>query len=353
MPKKITACPGWLSLSADRTSFVLTPECSQLVRQIFHWSVDGLGAHTIAKRLNTIGAPTFGPSKHWNASTISNLLCNRATLGELCPKKRLGRKVVEVSDQPIRNYYPRAIEEPLFRAAREASRKNFANGRGSKANLFAGIAICYYCGAPIKICGKGLAKSLVCANVITRQACRQRTAWGYQDFEMTFLNFCELNHFSTELDDLIKRLKGTCGSPNKHEARLDIGIFLRRNLQRLAIATNGRAKILETDSIRRNRPDRFFELQFGEHALIVRPLPPMRKLGPKLDSPSLAEVLGVTNRQAEIIALLVEGLSLKESARRLQISFETTRWHLREIFRKANVHAQSELIDLATKAASG
>ena len=113
MTKRITACPGWLELSSDRTSFVLSPERAGLVRLIFDLSIAGLGAYSIAKRLDVKGVPTFGSSKSWDPSTITNLLRNRATVGEFEPKQYRNGKVVAIGD-PIRDYYPAVIDEETF-----------------------------------------------------------------------------------------------------------------------------------------------------------------------------------------------------------------------------------------------
>jgi hypothetical protein len=86
---KLMACPAWLELSEDRTSFVFLPDRAEIVRQIFELSVAGLGGYTIAKQLNAQSVPTFGPSPKWDQSTIHNMLTNRATIGERHSKRYL------------------------------------------------------------------------------------------------------------------------------------------------------------------------------------------------------------------------------------------------------------------------
>jgi hypothetical protein len=51
MTRKLRACPGWLGLSEDRTSFVFLRDRAEIVRKIFELSVAGLGGYTIAKQL--------------------------------------------------------------------------------------------------------------------------------------------------------------------------------------------------------------------------------------------------------------------------------------------------------------
>jgi hypothetical protein len=192
MPKKISACPGWLELSEDRTSFVFMPERAEIVRKIFELSIAGLGGYTIAKHLNAKNVPAFGPSPKWDQSTIHNMLSNRATIGEHQPKQYRNGKVFSIGE-PVSGYYPNVIEPSLFQAAQEARQKNLASGRGRKGrlitNLFAGIPTCFYCGSPFKFHSNGNAKSLMCLEVLEGRGCF-RMAWFYRDFEDAFLSLC-------------------------------------------------------------------------------------------------------------------------------------------------------------------
>ena len=126
MAKKISACPGWLGLSDDRTSFVFLPDRASIVKKIFELSIGGLGGFTIAKHLNAQGVPAFGPSAKWDQSTIHNMLRNRATFGEHQPKRYQNNKEFPVGE-PIPHYYPAVIEKDLFDAAQVARQKNLAS----------------------------------------------------------------------------------------------------------------------------------------------------------------------------------------------------------------------------------
>jgi hypothetical protein len=46
--KKLSACPGWLGLSEDRTSYVFLPDRAEIVRKIFELSIGGVGGYSIA-----------------------------------------------------------------------------------------------------------------------------------------------------------------------------------------------------------------------------------------------------------------------------------------------------------------
>jgi DNA-binding NarL/FixJ family response regulator len=70
----------------------------------------------------------------------------------------------------------------------------------------------------------------------------------------------------------------------------------------------------------------------------------------KLASPAPAE--GLTNRESEILALLSEGLSNKEIAERVNISYDTVRAHLRHIYEKLHVRGRTEAVKRYFKPAS-
>jgi DNA-binding NarL/FixJ family response regulator len=59
-------------------------------------------------------------------------------------------------------------------------------------------------------------------------------------------------------------------------------------------------------------------------------------------SPASAEAL--TTRESEILALLSEGLSNKEIAERVAISYDTVRAHLRHIYEKLHVRGRTEAV---------
>lgn len=59
---------------------------------------------------------------------------------------------------------------------------------------------------------------------------------------------------------------------------------------------------------------------------------------------TLRDSLGLSGREAQIVALLIGGTSLKDTARQLGVSFETARSQLKSIFLKTGVSSQSELV---------
>jgi Recombinase len=273
MIKKLTACPGWLGLSEDRTSFIFIPERAEVVRRIFEASISGLGGYTIAKQLNTKKVPPFGPSSKWDQSTIHNLLRNRATIGEHQPKQYRNRKEFPVGD-PVPGYYPPVIDEGVFQAAQVARQKNLASGRGRKGrlitNLFAGIPTCAYCGSAVKFYSNGHAKSLVCSRLLTGGSC-YRMAWSYRDFENSFLEFVKARQSSLTIEpreretlsQLMDHVRSLAG-PDVRDVRLAIATELKAIVSDLKIASAGSSpKVGKPDArIRRNGPGRYFEVTF-------------------------------------------------------------------------------------------
>lgn len=91
---------------------------------------------------------------------------------------------------------------------------------------------------------------------------------------------------------------------------------------------------------------------------LVRPLPgnfaivlaPQR--GPSVHTEALRESLGLTKSEWELARALQSGLSLSDAAAYLGITLNTARSALKVIFAKAQVHRQSELVELLDEAAA-
>jgi recombinase len=134
--RKISACPGWLELSKDRSSFVFVQERAEIVRRMFELCIGGLGSYAIANFLNQSKVPPFGPSPTWDNTTIDSILRNKATFGEHQPKSYAGgNKKGEPTGTPISSYYPAVIDESTFQAAQIARRRNLVAGRGRKGKM--------------------------------------------------------------------------------------------------------------------------------------------------------------------------------------------------------------------------
>jgi DNA-binding CsgD family transcriptional regulator len=82
-------------------------------------------------------------------------------------------------------------------------------------------------------------------------------------------------------------------------------------------------------------------------ALVITPS--QRSAVANLFAEEIREALGLTAREAEIAALLTDGLSLAEIAARLGLGTGTARNHLKSIFEKSGTGRQGELIALLSK----
>lgn len=155
------ACPAWLTLEED--GYQLNPERVDVIKQIFHLTINGHGQALIPKMLNERGIKPFGsiarnPNQVWSASSVAKLLNNRALIGEYQPTGLVdGKRVPE--GEPIADYYPAAITADTFYQAQEARslrRVNKATKQGTTVfNIWQGVAKCYKCGSPIHWINKG------------------------------------------------------------------------------------------------------------------------------------------------------------------------------------------------------
>jgi DNA-binding NarL/FixJ family response regulator len=73
------------------------------------------------------------------------------------------------------------------------------------------------------------------------------------------------------------------------------------------------------------------------------------KMFKKNSTTTLKEETGLTEREKEILALLVEGMSYKKIAATCFISTETVSGHIKNIYRKLQVHSKSEAVVKAIK----
>jgi hypothetical protein len=275
--KKISACPSWLELSKDRSSFVFVPERAKIVRMIFELSIGGLGSYAIADRLTRQKIAPFGASEKWDHTTIDSMLRNRAMLGERQPRSWGGRgKKGAPVGEPISNYYPAVVDEATFQAAQVARQRNLSVGRGRKgnnvANIFTGLTTCLYCGSAVKFHSHGESKSLICAKVLEDAGCI-RAGWSYGNFESSVLSF--LGHpllLERLTGDRQKVVAGLAGDikrllePETYDLRLEITSLLKRVLTELKVASAGAEPMptLPEALVRRDNPQRFFEIRLWD-----------------------------------------------------------------------------------------
>jgi DNA invertase Pin-like site-specific DNA recombinase len=210
--KLTTIAPAWLTLDADKTTYLPVPDRVLLVQNIFAWSKDGIGSETIARRLNQQGVPTFGAraKNQWHSSYIKKILDNRAVLGEFQPHVLISGKRLPEGDR-VTDYFPPIVSNEDFMlamTARQSRRTNSAGRKGlSISNLFSGILTCGYCKGSMVYVNKGhngpRAKLLVCSNAKAGKDCHY-IPWEYAYFEKSVLTYCK----GLDLDSFLQPREG-------------------------------------------------------------------------------------------------------------------------------------------------
>lgn len=188
-------CPSWLRLSADKRSFSVIEKRVQIVERIFEETASGIGAYSLARRLNAENVPTFGRSNGWQLSSIHKIVTSRAVIGEFQPNRLVnGKRVPE--GEPRKGYFPAIVDEDLFYSAQKSrlDRRDAGGGRTGKriSNLFSKLAVCRECGGRMHFENKGVGPKggtyLVCDNARRNLGCIS-VRWKYNDFEASFLAF--------------------------------------------------------------------------------------------------------------------------------------------------------------------
>lgn len=113
--------PGWLR--QGKKGWELIPERVQLLRELFRRYSEGEGTQTLAVSLNQDGVRPWThkgqTSAGWHATSVKNVLRNRAVLGEWTPYRDLpdGKRVP--AGEPILGYFPSVIEPQLFHTVQD------------------------------------------------------------------------------------------------------------------------------------------------------------------------------------------------------------------------------------------
>jgi DNA invertase Pin-like site-specific DNA recombinase len=171
--RKLTArCPAWLTLSADRTTFVINDKRKEIAIRVLEELASGIGRDKIARRLNREGIKPWTHGREWHGGTVQKLTDSEALIGRYQPhriEKRDGKVVRVPVGEPIEGYYPRVITDDLWQRARAASDARARSGPGNAggrkgtcfSNLFAGLTVCHHCGSRMVYRDRGPRSSVV------------------------------------------------------------------------------------------------------------------------------------------------------------------------------------------------
>lgn len=168
-----SVCPAWLKLKTDKSGFDLIKNRAAIVKNIFKYSLDGLGQHAIAQKLNDENIKPFGKSDFWHRSYIKKILENIAVIGDFQPHKvdhddryPSGKRRIP-NGTVIKNYFPSVIDREAFNVL--ATRRAGNNLKRTRikyplANILAGLARCPACSSTMTRINKGKRSkpSLIC-----------------------------------------------------------------------------------------------------------------------------------------------------------------------------------------------
>lgn len=83
----IIGTPAYGYYNDENGNLTIQPKEAEVVRQIFHLYLNGMGTYRIAKQLNETGIPTKRSAKQWEQSTIKEILKNPVYEGDLLHQK--------------------------------------------------------------------------------------------------------------------------------------------------------------------------------------------------------------------------------------------------------------------------
>jgi hypothetical protein len=250
--------PSWLTRNAERNGWIIDEERAALVREIYSWSADGLGAQAICRRLNEQGIKPFGVwhryEPAWGISAINAMLCNPAVEGDFVPEKGmfLGRS--------LSGFYPRIVDANLVSRARagKAARRKVTGKRAATGtvNLFAGLTTCGECGSRAYVTThnkKGRTyRYMRCESAREGRKCTNDRYYSYGEFEKTALDIC----LDLALDDRFFEATGELRELQVKKAEIEKAI---------TDATRARAKNVrmneQRDDVDQMLEDRIHELK--------------------------------------------------------------------------------------------
>ena len=187
--------PAWLTVKASENHFEPIKEAAEVVKQIFQWSIEGIGAYAITRKLNVGNYPTIGKSKFWHKSYVTKILNNPAVHGEFQPMSMQNGKRTPIGPQ-LESYYPEIIDKETFLLSRTRTenRRLLGGGRKGKSlnNLFTKLIECSKCESSVVFINKGNGpkggKYLQCYNSKSKAGCNC-PPWRYDEFELSFFKY--------------------------------------------------------------------------------------------------------------------------------------------------------------------
>src|SRR5437867_1561172 len=108
--------PAWLKWTEG--GYKVIEDKARVVRQVYSWASEGLGADAITRRLNEAKTPTFGWAKQWESSYVKLLLRSSQVVGDVPLSS--GGASVGVAE----GLYPAVVERRVWLAIQERRQSN-------------------------------------------------------------------------------------------------------------------------------------------------------------------------------------------------------------------------------------
>lgn len=137
------------------------PDESPIVQKIFEWAAnDNMTAGQIARKLTTLGVPTYLGAAEWNMASIKTILTNPIYIGKVKWNDRMVVKSMVngklVKSRPRSNHtahymeyegkHPAIVSEELFQKASSRFKSDKTKGGLALQNPLAGLLVCPKCG---------------------------------------------------------------------------------------------------------------------------------------------------------------------------------------------------------------
>jgi DNA invertase Pin-like site-specific DNA recombinase len=186
-------CPFWLRLSADRSHFIVLEGKARMVRDIFAWSLEGLGVARICALLQE-RHPEGPTGRGWQPAGVREVLRNKAAIGEFqphvgtCAKKGV-KKTRRPQGEPIKGYFPAVVDEGDFyrvQLGMDGRRKGGGRMTGTP-NLFNGYAYDAHDGHRMVLNANNRRKVLVSGGAARKLPGCEYRAVPYLEFEGVIL----------------------------------------------------------------------------------------------------------------------------------------------------------------------
>jgi DNA invertase Pin-like site-specific DNA recombinase len=151
--------PAWIKYDESTKKLVLDESKAAAIRHIFKRTIEGVGQVTLVRELNKDFPPIAGNTKkkrlsQWNTSYVCKILNDRSVIGEFQPHCIEDGKRRVADGEPIRDYFPRVIDEEVFYQAqyqKSLRKKEKTDERSLFVNLFTGLVWCNNDDSPMQI----------------------------------------------------------------------------------------------------------------------------------------------------------------------------------------------------------